>query len=128
MFAVSFVHNALGAERDRRSAWKADVVSGLEAGMHTVPDRVVNLAVTRIGENMATKDHPDNETASAKITKRIEELEDWRGETLARVRQLIHEADPEIREEWKWEKPKSPGTPVWSHDGSSAQGNRTSRS
>ena len=56
-------------------------------------------------------------TASAKITKRIEELGDWRGETLARVRQLIHEADPDIQEEWKWEKPKSSGTPVWSHDG-----------
>jgi len=75
------------------------------------------LAKRTIGENMATKDHPDNDTASAKITKRIEELEDWRGETLARIRQLIHDADPEIREEWKWEKPKSPGTPVWSHDG-----------
>ena len=54
---------------------------------------------------------------SANITKRIEELGDWRGETLARVRQLIHDADPDIQEEWKWEKPKSPGTPVWSHDG-----------
>jgi len=60
---------------------------------------------------------PDGETASANITKRIQELGDWRGETLARVRQLIHDADPDIQEEWKWEKPKSPGTPVWSHDG-----------
>ena len=42
---------------------------------------------------------------------------DWRGETLSHVRQLIHEADPGIEEEWKWAKPKSPGTPVWSHDG-----------
>ncbi len=50
--------------------------------------------------------------ASAKITQRIEELDDWRGETLARVRQLIHDADPAIEEEWKWM-----GTPVWSHDG-----------
>lgn len=54
---------------------------------------------------------------SEKITKRIQELGDWRGETLARVRELIHEADPEIQEEWKWEKASSPGTPVWSHDG-----------
>src|SRR5439155_4917021 len=46
-----------------------------------------------------------------------DELGDWRGEPLARVRELIHEADPEIEEEWKWEKPKSGGTPVWSHDG-----------
>jgi hypothetical protein len=61
--------------------------------------------------------HPNDAAASANITKRIEELGDWRGETLARVRRLIHDADPEIQEEWKWEKPKSPGTPVWSHDG-----------
>ena len=53
-----------------------------------------------------------NEDASANITKRIKELGDWRGETLAQVRQLIHEADPDIQEEWKWR-----GTPVWSHDG-----------
>jgi hypothetical protein len=55
--------------------------------------------------------------ASASITKRIEDLGDWRGEMLARVRQLIHDADPGIVEEWKWEKPKSPGVPIWSHDG-----------
>jgi hypothetical protein len=54
----------------------------------------------------------NGEDASANITKRIQELGDWRGETLARVRRLIHEADPEIQEEWKWK-----GTPVWSHDG-----------
>jgi hypothetical protein len=53
-----------------------------------------------------------SEDAAAKITGRIEELGDWRGETLARVRQLIHDADPEIVEEWKWR-----GTPVWSHEG-----------
>ena len=55
--------------------------------------------------------------ASRAIARRIQELGDWRGEALARVRQLIHDADPEIQEEWKWEKPSSPGTPVWSHDG-----------
>ncbi len=66
---------------------------------------------------MTPTDSPNGDPASAKITKRIEELGDWRGETLAHVRQLIHEADPEIEEEWKWEKPKSGGTPVWSHDG-----------
>ncbi len=60
---------------------------------------------------------PANATSSAKITRRIEELGDWRGETLALVRQLIHEADPGIEEEWKWAKAASPGTPVWSHDG-----------
>jgi hypothetical protein len=61
---------------------------------------------------------PNNgEAASANITKRIQELGDWRGDTLAHVRQLIRDADPDIQEEWKWAKPKSPGTPVWSHDG-----------
>ena len=54
----------------------------------------------------------NGEAASANITKRIQELDDWRGETLAHVRQLIHDADPDIQEEWKWM-----GTPVWSHDG-----------
>src|SRR5919199_902899 len=56
-------------------------------------------------------------SASEQISDRIRELADWRGETLARVRELIHEADPEIVEEWKWAKATSPGTPVWSHDG-----------
>lgn len=55
---------------------------------------------------------PNGEAASANITNRIQELGDWRGETLAHIRQLIHDADTEIQEEWKWM-----GTPVWSHDG-----------
>jgi hypothetical protein len=59
----------------------------------------------------------NGETASANITNRIQELGGWRAETLARVRQLIHDADPGIEEEWKWAKATSPGTPVWSHDG-----------
>ena len=66
---------------------------------------------------MTAKRAPNSAAASKNITKRIQELGDWRGETLARVRQLIHDADPEIEEEWKWEKPSSGGTPVWSHDG-----------
>ncbi|HKA86750.1 MAG TPA: DUF1801 domain-containing protein [Haliangiales bacterium] len=52
------------------------------------------------------------QSASALIDERIEELGDWRGKMLAKVRELIHEADPEIVEEWKWR-----GTPVWSHGG-----------
>src|SRR5687767_5397767 len=55
--------------------------------------------------------------ASALIDERIAELEDWRGATLSRMRTLIKEADPDVVEEWKWVKPTSPGTPVWSHDG-----------
>ena len=66
---------------------------------------------------MTAKGAPTGAAASKNITKRIRELGDWRGETLAWVRRLIHDADPEIQEEWKWEKPSSPGTPVWSHDG-----------
>ncbi len=50
--------------------------------------------------------------ASQKISERIAELGDWRGETLKRMRKLIHEADPAVVEEWKWM-----GTPIWSHDG-----------
>ena len=61
--------------------------------------------------------HSEAEAASANISKRIQELGDWRGETLAHVRQLIHDADPDIQEEWKWAKATNPGTPVWSHDG-----------
>jgi hypothetical protein len=57
------------------------------------------------------------ESPSAFIDEKIKELGDWRGKTLAKVRRIIHEADPEIIEEWKWAKPKSPGTPVWSHGG-----------
>ena len=52
------------------------------------------------------------ESASAFIDGRIKELGDWRGQTLAKVRKIIHEADPDIVEEWKWM-----GTPVWSHAG-----------
>lgn len=55
---------------------------------------------------------PEDQGASDNITRRIQELGDWRGETLALVRQLIHDADPDIEEEWKWR-----GVPVWWHDG-----------
>ena len=52
------------------------------------------------------------QSPSGLIARRIAELGDWRGKTLARMRKLIHEADPDVVEEWKWM-----GTPVWSHDG-----------
>src|ERR1022692_3522667 len=52
------------------------------------------------------------QSASELISKRIAELGDWRGETLRRMRGLIHEADPDVVDEWKWM-----GTPIWSHDG-----------
>jgi hypothetical protein len=61
-------------------------------------------------EKTSSKD--EGASASQLIDGRIKELGDWRGETLARVRKLIHEADPEVVEEWKWR-----GVPVWSHGG-----------
>src|SRR5208282_5695807 len=61
---------------------------------------------------MKSTEASSGEDASANITKRIQELGDWRGETLARLRELIHDADPDVLEEWKWR-----GVPVWSHDG-----------
>ena len=57
------------------------------------------------------------ESASAFIEEKIKELGDWRGKTLAKVRELVYQADPAIVEEWKWAKLTSPGTPVWSHGG-----------
>ena len=57
------------------------------------------------------------ESASARIDEKIKQLGDWRGEMLAKVRDTIHKADPEIVEEWKWVKATSPGTPVFSHGG-----------
>ena len=57
------------------------------------------------------------DSASGLIDTRIRQLGDWRGQMLAKVRAIIHDADPDIVEEWKWQKATSPGTPVWSHDG-----------
>lgn len=56
-------------------------------------------------------------SASAAIDQKIKDLADWRGKTLAKVRTLIHDADPDIVEEWKWAKATNPGTPVFSHAG-----------
>jgi hypothetical protein len=62
-------------------------------------------------ENMKKSITTEGRPAAELISERIEELGDWRGETLGRMRKLIREADPEVVEEWKW------GIPVWSHDG-----------
>jgi hypothetical protein len=59
----------------------------------------------------------NDESPAQLIEAKIEELGDWRGEMLSRVRDLIKQADPEVVEEWKWRKPSNPGVPVWSHDG-----------
>ena len=58
-----------------------------------------------------------SESPSSLIDARIRSLDDWRGKTLARLRAVIKQADPDVVEEWKWAKATSPGTPVWSHDG-----------
>ena len=60
---------------------------------------------------MQKSDAGEGQPAAALISKRIAELQDWRGETLARMRKLIKQADPDVVEEWKW------AIPVWSHDG-----------
>lgn len=60
---------------------------------------------------MKKSDPDDHRTAAEHIDERIDELGDWRGETLSRMRKLIKEADPDVVEEWKW------ANPVWSHDG-----------
>jgi hypothetical protein len=66
---------------------------------------------------MKQADSKVGQSASEQIDRRIAELGDWRGEALARMRKLIKQADPHVVEEWKWAKARSPGTPVWSHDG-----------
>jgi hypothetical protein len=55
--------------------------------------------------------------ASEQIDQRIADLDDWRGEKLAQIRAVIRKADPDVVETFKWAKAKSPGTPVWEHDG-----------
>jgi len=62
-------------------------------------------------KSASPKDVPDAAEASRRIDERIAELRDWRGETLARIRKIIRQADPAIVEEWKW------SVPVWSHGG-----------
>jgi hypothetical protein len=57
------------------------------------------------------------DSAARLIDERIQELGDWRGAMLSRLRGVIRQADPDVVEEWKWRKAPNPGTPVWSHDG-----------
>jgi hypothetical protein len=66
---------------------------------------------------MTKSSAPQEESPSQLIDAKIEELGDWRGRTLSRLRALIKQADPEVVEEWKWRKPSNPGVPVWSHQG-----------
>ena len=66
---------------------------------------------------MHVKETVPAESAPAVLDDRIKELKDWRGKMLLKMREIIHAADPEIVEEWKWVKPTSPGVPIWSHSG-----------
>jgi len=66
---------------------------------------------------MSTPDANDGESGPAWVSQRIADLGDWRGETLGRMRKLIHDADPDVVEERKWVKASNPGTPVWSDGG-----------
>ena len=63
-------------------------------------------------ENSSSTEAQDGDSPSQRIDARIEELGDWRGEMLARLRAVIKQADPEVVEDWKWR-----GVPVWAHDG-----------
>lgn len=70
------------------------------------------------GGKQPTARKASQELPSGAIDSRNEELSDWRGRILARIRALIKQADPDVVEEWKWKKPSNPaGVPVWSHDG-----------
>ncbi len=80
----------------------------------------LRLCASRLGRELEVymKGSVGAESASVLIDAKIKELGDWRGKTLAKVRELIREADPDIVEEWKWM-----GSPVWSHDGIIVVGN-----
>ena len=66
---------------------------------------------------MTNSSAENGESPSQLIDAKINELDDWRGETPSRLRGLIKQADPDVVEEWKWRKATSPGVPVWSHKG-----------
>jgi len=66
---------------------------------------------------MARSTEAASGSAAREIDARIDQLDDWRGQTLSRVRKLIKQADPDVVEEIKWRKATSPGVPAWSHDG-----------
>jgi hypothetical protein len=86
--------------------------------MERSKSRPAKKATKRAARSVSTSKTGGGKSASKHIDRRIRELGDWRGETLARIRALILEADPEMTEEIKWIKPTNPfGVPVWSHEG-----------
>jgi hypothetical protein len=80
--------------------------------MTDAPESTMRKATTTMRSKSGSKEGKGGDAPSQLIDARIEELSDWRGETLARVRSLIKQADPDVVEEWKWR-----GVPVWSHAG-----------
>jgi hypothetical protein len=68
-------------------------------------------------EDVKKSSAPQGDSPAELIDARVEDLDDWRGVALSRIRELIKQADPEVVEEWKWRKATNPGVPVWSHDG-----------
>jgi hypothetical protein len=82
-------------------------------------ERHIKKAVTTMKRKSSSKQGKGGDSTSPRIDARTKEPRDWRGETLARIRKLIHEADPKVVEEVKWRKPSNSmaGVPVWSHAG-----------
>src|ERR1700756_2297891 len=107
-----------------RHEWGTRSVARDECPFLGLPDGCLRrlqvvLGAVRLGARFGAcmKSAVPVKSASASIDAKINELGDWRGEMLAKVREIIHKADPEIVEEWKWAKATSPGTPVFSHGG-----------
>ena len=104
----------------RKSAKVANKVAKRVTAKAATPRRAAaksSPASARRGRPMQRDSARTANSASQMIDERIRELGDWRGPVLKRMRALIHEAGPEVVEEWKWQKASSPGTPVWSHNG-----------
>lgn len=114
IIAASSLHKAGGCTCSRRGA-RSKSYYLFPPTQHSVIGRwqrgQCGLSATK-GNKMKSQPKIADRAASELISDRIAELGDWRGDTLARMRTLIKEADPEVVEEWKWL-----GTPVWSHDG-----------
>ena len=101
--------------QDKESLWCSS--RGLIRAYGSLPPGFVVCVEERQVHNMKTSSAEKVESPSQLIAARIKELGDWRGKTLARLRVLINQADPDVVEEWKWKKPSNPGVPVWSHEG-----------
>src|SRR6185295_19220250 len=103
-------------QREAAGEFEPDRVGDVAAGFHCRVAVGAGFDVTYI-HRRSERRPVAMESPSALIDRKIKELGDWRGKMLAKVRGIIHEADPEIVEEWKWVKPTSPGTPVFSRGG-----------